>query len=1555
MIATKLYLILTSIKEKFILNLFFFLVLFIFQNKVHTQDDGLEKIITPSCNEAIANYIKEFTPVFLALHSDMSKYRFLYTMNLFTLNSYSNSKFSVQDKIKSLKNDIKIFQKSENSKYLKQFEALSNLSSPKHLQNDELANFVDLIVVLMKDKNSNLYRDAMANSGKNPEDFQKEWDSYGLKEIDSKTINLMHDLYINDPSTDKARLLVATEYDRDILKRQNLKLEDLSLFRQLQNQITSGKASKSNQIGLNAKKNLSLDINSDGLISFEEVDKRFQEQYLDVMKNNKSCIKIFGEDKECLPFNGILPSLYSVFNSFEINPSNYDFKNNKISSLSNPNIEIKKEYMLYKGVRANCYLGFGDDKMPTIDLNHLSESEEYYVVYFDQLPDPKKFQQMFQGQKSEFRNLKEEEIDNYFQKNNITGSIHITNNLINAKNKTKIQLDHGTDDLEKNTERFCSFDKGELKVPTNNSANFMLVSKYGNNPISFNNCSKKTKHPDLKNPISLYYQYEKQVASAQAHVDLSKQYIASNQENIKLANDIGILKAKEVAEVIGYNNAEAENHTNLAENDLSQAMKTHNEYLISSKTKEGKQLESNGSQIDPTKIENTKSEINKNTENLKKIKDQSVDITFENPPVDNKKYSTPQRLVINSDNETVFSVGTDGKIQPLVVYQSRTNEVISPLEAGPKLNIMPVAIDDQYGINYENNTTYASETNNINSKANNLEKIKAYFKSPLAGNYHCNQYSVLDKKSKTITVFGIDGNKIESVVAHIGSNPNDMNLSWKNEKLDLTNESSTPAGIFNVGKNRSDKTFYKNKYAKYNFNFLPLSNAKSTETVFSIHQTAIENPRVIDNGTINLSENDFLKMLPYLENCQLLVLPNEPGGEFTIKNDMLKFYYNDNSKHSSSDYNITPASSGSEYRPIIISGATTTLMIKASKTLEDEKRTLMDLYDLSSQEYDDLAILTLVTLDLECEGGDGIKYNVKKALDYLPDGVTKAGKSIIRGKNTFNEKLSKGCGQVKNPPKKIAEHYKLNKVSYDVNENTLMTFGALADANEEFKSIRSYWKKTNCALLQYQPQSDILRFIYKGGKYNSQNLNQTIKEKLRNCEINTEETITSANLKSKESQNQQNSPPNLKVPSYGEMAFGYEESKGAAKISPTLATVKQKRKKFTIFASLPGPTVMVTSGNTYKAVDVNGKTIIPEKYSQIRSVEPANVSNYKNEYSYYDAILPTNLCDRYETKYDAKSKSYSRKIIQQGILINSVCEYEPSKISSYFNETKNKVILTLSNKLDETLDAKNIPHQNEILNNRSIRLDSKKIVFIKDKCYEVDSSNRILKSGVKLSDSYCAFTKAEIASYYEERPLTIQVHYNQNSISYVDQKSLVLPTLSIHRRNEWDDSNPGFFTKTEPINLSKLESKSKTESLSYKFIIIHHSDNDFSSDKFSINKLKHSMIAGRGMGDIAYNFIISNENSADNIYEGRSLQFKAAAVTNDHIKTIHKNLNVNSIHIVVIGNFDLKKPSELQIKSLSNLINDLRVRYNIRQVKYHGDPDIDKTNCPGKLFPKNNF
>lgn len=160
-------------------------------------------------------------------------------------------------------------------------------------------------------------------------------------------------------------------------------------------------------------------------------------------------------------------------------------------------------------------------------------------------------------------------------------------------------------------------------------------------------------------------------------------------------------------------------------------------------------------------------------------------------------------------------------------------------------------------------------------------------------------------------------------------------------------------------------------------------------------------------------------------------------------------------------------------------------------------------------------------------------------------------------------------------------------------------------------------------------------------------------------------------------------------------------------------------------------------------------------------------------------------------------------------------------------------------------------------------------------------------------------------------------------------------------------------TRTTPsINGSTLR-WAHTYSKEIDLLLVHHTAVQVSGDTRSgverIRALYAYHAQNRGWGDIGYHYLIDEEGQ---IYEGKA---GGKYVVGGHA---YCN-NVNTIGVALLGNFEVEKPSQDQMKALQWLLSDLGDTYNIDlddNASFHGElfsspilghGDVLSTACPG--------
>jgi hypothetical protein len=129
-----------------------------------------------------------------------------------------------------------------------------------------------------------------------------------------------------------------------------------------------------------------------------------------------------------------------------------------------------------------------------------------------------------------------------------------------------------------------------------------------------------------------------------------------------------------------------------------------------------------------------------------------------------------------------------------------------------------------------------------------------------------------------------------------------------------------------------------------------------------------------------------------------------------------------------------------------------------------------------------------------------------------------------------------------------------------------------------------------------------------------------------------------------------------------------------------------------------------------------------------------------------------------------------------------------------------------------------------------------------------------------------------------------------------------------------------------------------------KWITIHHDGLDSpmteTSERASAARIEWIRCGhrGRGFSDIGYHYVIDRDGR---VWEGRSMRWQGAHVARH---------NEQNIGILVMGNFDIQKPSQQQLDGLRAHVRKLLAQYKLSRgrVLTHREWAGAKTACPGK-------
>ena len=129
-----------------------------------------------------------------------------------------------------------------------------------------------------------------------------------------------------------------------------------------------------------------------------------------------------------------------------------------------------------------------------------------------------------------------------------------------------------------------------------------------------------------------------------------------------------------------------------------------------------------------------------------------------------------------------------------------------------------------------------------------------------------------------------------------------------------------------------------------------------------------------------------------------------------------------------------------------------------------------------------------------------------------------------------------------------------------------------------------------------------------------------------------------------------------------------------------------------------------------------------------------------------------------------------------------------------------------------------------------------------------------------------------------------------------------------------------------------------------KWVTIHHDglDSPMTETSMDASAARIEWIRcghrGRGFSDIGYHYIVDRSGR---VWEGRNLRWQGAHVSKH---------NEQNIGILVMGNFDIQKPSQQQLDGLRGHVRKLLAQYKLSRgrVLTHREWAGAKTACPGK-------
>lgn len=330
----------------------------------------------------------------------------------------------------------------------------------------------------------------------------------------------------------------------------------------------------------------------------------------------------------------------------------------------------------------------------------------------------------------------------------------------------------------------------------------------------------------------------------------------------------------------------------------------------------------------------------------------------------------------------------------------------------------------------------------------------------------CQHYAIVDKKKAEISVYSLAGQLVFQKEILVGVNVSDERTRWSEYgENDRLSSKTTGAGEFTIGAPKTGDYYQKH----YSNNILQVEG----QNVFAIHQVpngmsgryrdfGTGNPvdRRVTGGCVNLKQKDYLALTGWIKpTCHVYVLPEEPGNKFIVKDGKLVFtgsaavpknknYNYTNNKNSYHDIDIH----------IVNSAGRSDDSVSFVKALESEKKKLMRIFNLSNDDYNDLASVAYGIMGNESDFGRSKKYWIKEH-DQGDVILMKAAKRLWNGKNPFDKSVlntSRGFTQIKDLPEGEwkKEYPGITKETLgDPKNSAVGTIAYLVDAVKVLKNI----------------------------------------------------------------------------------------------------------------------------------------------------------------------------------------------------------------------------------------------------------------------------------------------------------------------------------------------------------------------------------------------------------------------------------------------------------------------------------------------------------------------
>ncbi|MFW5682507.1 MAG: peptidoglycan recognition family protein [Phycisphaeraceae bacterium] len=189
-----------------------------------------------------------------------------------------------------------------------------------------------------------------------------------------------------------------------------------------------------------------------------------------------------------------------------------------------------------------------------------------------------------------------------------------------------------------------------------------------------------------------------------------------------------------------------------------------------------------------------------------------------------------------------------------------------------------------------------------------------------------------------------------------------------------------------------------------------------------------------------------------------------------------------------------------------------------------------------------------------------------------------------------------------------------------------------------------------------------------------------------------------------------------------------------------------------------------------------------------------------------------------------------------------------------------------------------------------------------------------------------------------EWPTAVSRPAPPNRVPYTPPARSAVPARASSPYNDLDVVSRSRWTRTGPVG-TRVNPMGAIRRLTIHhegWKPVHFTDAKTTAERLELVRSIH--VDRRGWGDLGYHFIIDR---AGRVWEGRDIRFQGAHV---------KDNNEHNIGVMVLGNFDLQRPSDAQLRSLVQTVHTLAQRYRISAHRVQTHQEINPTACPGRML-----